>query len=531
MLFQHAGELSEFSGVLSELAVPVEECAGSLPRPADLAGARLVIVCGNRLLEKGAPNLSLWPRTIAVIDDASKTLVSQLSRIGAAMVIRRPIHPRALRLLLLHEIYRGPERRIRQRVLIGNPIRLSGGLFRPHATLLDLSPNGARLELANAPAVGSKIRILIGKDLTKGKPIKLQAKVVRLIRSAEDSKRGESEIGVAILDANRQAKIIKAILNRFALGPASWSSKTSASEAGATTASSASSATLPTPSASVSTPVVPATQAAAPNSPTSTEQAQKVATQRLPPSHAQAAQTPTREIVDRTAPLASKQHESARTEASQAASVAAEPVEEITLDTTISKPPASPDTGATKEEESQEEPEEESKDRRREARIPYDQRIVALGEEAARVLVGRDLSRGGMRIAETPSISIGDVLRVALHSGTQTEPVVIVARALRDDGEDGLILSFDDLSPTQSEDLEKIIESSLPVHASAEEFIDPESTNPSIVMAEMIETLSSNESSSGHPPGGLEDALRANVESDAEIDAHLDSVFDTGESI
>jgi hypothetical protein len=497
VLLQHAGELSEFVGLLSELAMPVEERAGSLPNPAELEGARLVVVSGNRLLESGGPNLNLWPRTIAVIDDSSKTLVSQLSRVGAAMVIRRPIHPRALRLLLLHEIYRGPERRRRRRILIGNPIRLSSGLFRPHATLMDLSPTGARIELATAPKIGTKIRILLGKDLTMGKPIKLQAKVVRLIQSAEDSKRGEAEIGVAILDAKRHARIIKAILNRFALGPASWDAKTSAGEASVSpTASSASTSTSTSASASASA-----------------EPTSDPVKRSLPPTRTRSAQPPLSETPHVDESPVSEPEEEPITE--DFPTTTPEPSEEIMLDAEI---PMSSDPSVVGE--------PEPEDRRQEMRTPYDQRIVALGEEAARVLVGRDLSRGGMRIAATSSISVGDVLRVALHSGTQTEPIVVIARALRDDGDDGLVLCFDDLSPSQTERLDEIIDSSMPVHASAEEFENPDSTSQSIVVAEMIETLSSCD-----PGESLEGAFRADVESEAEIDAHLDSVFDTGESI
>ena len=489
MLFQHGGELSEFAGLLSELAVRVEECSGALPNPDELQGAQLVVITGKRLLESGAPNLSLWPRTIAVIDDSSRTLVSQLSRVGAAMVIRRPIHPRALRLLLLHEIYRGPERRSRQRILIGHPIRLSSGLFRPHATLLELSPSGARIELANPPKVGAKIRILIGKDLTKGKPVKLQARVVRSIRSKEGSRRTESEIGVAILDANRHAKVIKGILDRFALGPAPWTSKTKVDEPGVATTTAA-------PSAAVAST------------------ASDPAARSLPPSHASAPllSTPTISDTDVSSESITLSDPVARIEEAPDTTPAAAPIPEapIGLETPESLKARIDETDEPRSEEG------ESFDRRQETRIPYERRVVALGEEAARVLVGRDLSRGGMRIAATPSIAVGDVLRVALHSGTQTEPTIIIARAQRDDGDAGLVLSFDDLSVTQSEQLEKIIASGLPVHASADDLEDPNSvTNDSIVVAEMIETISSHKS----------------VESEAQIDAHLDSVFDTSESI
>jgi hypothetical protein len=101
------------------------------------------------------------------------------------------------------------------------------------------------------------------------------------------------------------------------------------------------------------------------------------------------------------------------------------------------------------------------------------------------------------------------VLRVALHSGTESEPLVVLASALRDDGDDGLVLTFDDLSETQREQLDKIIAGGLPVHADNDALEDAAAMGDAIVVAEVLETVT--------------------PESDAEIEAHLDSVFDTSE--
>jgi hypothetical protein len=136
-----------------------------------------------------------------------------------------------------------------------------------------------------------------------------------------------------------------------------------------------------------------------------------------------------------------------------------------------------------------------SGDRRDTTRVPYGRRVVALGEEAARVLVGRDLSPGGMRIDATSSIALGDLLRVALHSGNRSEPVIVLAHALRDDGEDGLVLVFTDLSPRQKEQLDQIIDCSGPIHVNPEtsEGDDPESfVGGAVVVAEMLDTIAQN---------------------------------------
>ena len=229
IVIQRGDELSEFVRLLEDLAVPTEIWTEErLPSPNQIEGAGLVIVPGMRLTDANTPNLSLLPRTVAVVDGGSKTLVAHINRLGAALVVRRPIHPRTLRLLLLHEIYRGPERRKKKRTLIGHPIKAGAGLIKGRATLLDLSPGGARIEVPAAPKVGGKLTILLGKDLTLGKPIKLQAKVTRCIRPSGENGRAEAEIGVQLIEPQRHAKTLRAILDRFAHGPAEWSGKVAA---------------------------------------------------------------------------------------------------------------------------------------------------------------------------------------------------------------------------------------------------------------------------------------------------------------
>ena len=158
-------------------------------------------------------------------------------------------------------------------------------------------------------------------------------------------------------------------------------------------------------------------------------------------------------------------------------------------------------------------------DRRGDPRIPYDRRVVALGAEAARVLVGRDLSQGGMRIGASDSVCVGDVLRIALHCGTEIEPLIVLATAIRKDSQDGICLSFDDLTDSQRALLEKIIASSGPIRAVAEEFEDefsddePDFEPSPVVLGEMLETVGRRSLGS--------------IDADDAIDRHLDSIFDT----
>jgi hypothetical protein len=95
--------------------------------------------------------------------------------------------------------------------------------------------------------------------------------------------------------------------------------------------------------------------------------------------------------------------------------------------------------------------EEEASERRRDARHSYGKRVIARGSERPRVLLGRDLSLGGMRVDPDPDLPLGTELQVALHARAGVTPLVLVARVVRDDGEGGLFLGFQDVTDGQRE--------------------------------------------------------------------------------
>jgi hypothetical protein len=102
-------------------------------------------------------------------------------------------------------------------------------------------------------------------------------------------------------------------------------------------------------------------------------------------------------------------------------------------------------------------------DRRSSARRSYaGRRVVALGEQAARVLIGRDLSIGGMRVDHVGELVVGQRFQIAIHAGAGQTPLVVPAEVTRDDGERGLVLRFVDLDAAASRYLGKVVDS-LPV--------------------------------------------------------------------
>ncbi|MEZ4281590.1 MAG: PilZ domain-containing protein [Myxococcota bacterium] len=477
ILCQRGSELAEFEPLLAELGMSVEIVRGDLPSADAVAGARIVIVAGQRLAEGRPPAVRSWPRTLAVVDDGSRTLAAHLNRIGVAMILRRPIHPRALRLLLIHELYRGPERRGRKRVLIGHPIRAGSGLFKHGATLLELSRTGARLSLAHPPRIGSLIQFVLGKELTNAKPIKVQARVVRSIENGQGGRAGEREIGVALLDPASLAKPIQAILDRFALGPATTGSglrpAANSGRSGAARASDRAQPALPLTHqpanqptqkpASQTPPPTPANASATNASarPSESSAADPDAPRRLPPSYqpksAPAPIDPAPAIIASTQPAGAIPDDVPDALELGFTETAIEVLEtdfdlELELDDEIHPETGPRDASASASSNDGE--------RRRSARVAYDQRVVALDEQAARVVVGRDLCLGGMRIEANPELAVGDVLRIALHAGSDTQPLVVLAGVERDDGEDGLVLAFASLSVPQRERLEKILAAS-----------------------------------------------------------------------
>ncbi len=102
-------------------------------------------------------------------------------------------------------------------------------------------------------------------------------------------------------------------------------------------------------------------------------------------------------------------------------------------------------------------------ERRREPRGEFRKRVVALRAEADRVLVGCNLSAGGMRIEPHPGLAVGDRLRLAVYAEVAGSPWVIAATIVRKDADGGLGLRFDLLPPEVARRLEAFVASLPPL--------------------------------------------------------------------
>jgi hypothetical protein len=95
-------------------------------------------------------------------------------------------------------------------------------------------------------------------------------------------------------------------------------------------------------------------------------------------------------------------------------------------------------------------------ERRSANRVPYDRRVIARGAGAPLVMLGRDLSAGGIRVETRRALAIGDEMHLALHAGGSV-PLVLRAQVARSVADGHWVLAFKELSETQRERLDSIL--------------------------------------------------------------------------
>ncbi|NIU03328.1 MAG: hypothetical protein GWO40_03345, partial [Gammaproteobacteria bacterium] len=85
--------------------------------------------------------------------------------LGFLYLVRRPIHPHALRLMLLRLLWRGEERRTEPRVPIGYEVQVRSRLRRKDAWLADLSRGGCLLLCDRPMNEGVSLSVVLPGDL------------------------------------------------------------------------------------------------------------------------------------------------------------------------------------------------------------------------------------------------------------------------------------------------------------------------------------------------------------------------------
>lgn len=98
-------------------------------------------------------------------------------------------------------------------------------------------------------------------------------------------------------------------------------------------------------------------------------------------------------------------------------------------------------------------------ERRRSARRAYEVPVRPVGDGCdfgSDLLHGRDLSETGVRILGLPNITVGKTLKLAMYGGPKDAPFIVDATVVRDEGDQGIALTFHDRNPAQQKRLEDL---------------------------------------------------------------------------
>jgi hypothetical protein len=167
------GELDDVRNLLDQLGVDWVASDEEPERPTALwiANPRRFIAAREAAATPGVFR-------IVVSDKMTRTLQRELERNGPDFLVTRPFHAAALRLVILHALYAGPERRASARVATSAAIRFRAGVFSRAAMLVELSRGGCRLVAAHLPGPQEPITVILPRELTGNGGLSIAGRVV-----------------------------------------------------------------------------------------------------------------------------------------------------------------------------------------------------------------------------------------------------------------------------------------------------------------------------------------------------------------
>jgi hypothetical protein len=216
------GELDDVQECLEEMGVMFGRVRGGAIVSDTPAPERLLVATPRRIdavrLHPTESAEAKRPVRIVVVSEDSTTLRERLRRIGCDYLVRRPVHPEALRLLLLRALYAGEERRGEERVPMGIEVSFRTGLLPRRATMVDLSSRGCRLLSSYALEPGRRVSVQVpdGREA----PLVVRGQVVRISLDEHLAPEGPYSAAVAF-DAPPESDRARlaAMLARHSIGP------------------------------------------------------------------------------------------------------------------------------------------------------------------------------------------------------------------------------------------------------------------------------------------------------------------------
>ena len=217
------GELDDVQECLEEMSVVFGRVRGgaivrNTPPPSRLLVSTPRRIDAVSLPAAGTDEAKRLVRIVVVSED-STTLREQMRRIGFDYLVRRPVHPEALRLLLMRSLYSGEERRGEERVPMGIEVSFRTGLLPRRATMVDLSSRGCRLLSSYALEPGRRVCVQVPDG--EREALLVRGQVVRISLDEHLGPGGPYSAAVAfeaLPDADQQR--LTSMLTRRAIGSA-----------------------------------------------------------------------------------------------------------------------------------------------------------------------------------------------------------------------------------------------------------------------------------------------------------------------
>lgn len=219
------GELEDIRELLDDLGVDFTHWhKADVPTTGREPGRLLVTTATHastlrlKRLPMRKPGRPVW---IAILDTDSRTQRNLLLQCGFDFLVRRPVHPIAMRMLLQRAIYGGEENRRGPRVAVGYGITYRAGIRKRKATLIDLSASGCRMLARQHLPRGSKLTVHFPGEMTGGRPFSLSAEVQRARRAEPEGGEGD-ETSLALRfdrSGKSDAARLRATLARLSAGP------------------------------------------------------------------------------------------------------------------------------------------------------------------------------------------------------------------------------------------------------------------------------------------------------------------------
>lgn len=437
------GELDDVRDLLGELGVEFAHLrGGGIPKrvepPRDLFLTTLRRAALARPWPHSADGL-LRPVRIAFVDEDSPTARQSLRKLGFAYLVRRPVHPVALRLLVLRALYLGDERRDDARVPVGVDVSLRAGLRRRDALLADLSRGGCRLVTDRALPAGARITLHLPRELVGDADLALSGQILRCERDAHALADGGFQVAVRFRGPKGEARerlerfLARRDIRLGSAGEATVAPLHAASEPPGPPAAAAPEA-LPTLEGVTPLGRVPAGTAAPEPDPAEST----LAFAAPPVADAAASPAASASPLPPTASASTPKPEPARVAPATGGAPA-------------------PRLGASLIKRAGERRSRPPERRRHDRRL-YERRVLAAASAAMhRMLFGRDLSAGGMRVDRHPELRVGARMRLALYDAAREKPLVVDAVVARDDGPRGFGLQFLAVTPELATRLEQLV--------------------------------------------------------------------------